>query len=76
MGKDNANIEETNRALDDLRGMRERWDRILSQLDIFYTRDPDQKVFPKTQEWAMEQLEKITLTEGILTQHKARLEST
>jgi len=76
MAKDLANIEATKRALEDLREMRERWDRILSQLDLYYTRTPDQVGFPKTQEWAMEQLMKINMTFEILTNHREALEKT
>jgi len=76
MAKDLANIEATKRALEDLRDMRDRWNRILSQLDLYYTRTPQANGFPKTQEWAMEQLQKINQTSDVLEDHREALEKT
>ena len=69
MTDDLGNIEETRRALQDMREMRERWNRILSQLDIYYTRQGKTGEIPNPQRWAMEQQVKITETEEVLQQH-------
>ena len=68
-------IDETKLALEDLREMRERWDRILSQLDLYYTRQGIKGEVPNPQRWAMEQMEKIRQTETALLDHMTNLES-
>ncbi len=75
LSTDEEDIQTTKLALEDLIDMRERWTRVLNQLDLYYTRKGISGEIPNPQRWAMEQLEKITQSEDALNDHLKNLES-